>query len=291
MYAHIHWGALPCLRLSNTSTSIYARTYKYHCICIYRYTCMININIYVCIYTWRRTLKWSCSSPSYPLRFSDTAYGDVKIYTWSYSSIQYSGYFRHAQNTVYSGHECLEDTAYGDFQIQRMEIFRYSILGMSVQWENIVSFTGLFCKRDVNTTFRTTSSSSMEWLRLAGSLKLKVSFAKQPYKVDDMGEDPGVELLCIHLLMEILRCITRLELVIELTFREIYTYKHYSANISKKSPASQVYFHTHPLQHKFSKVSSREILCGAIDFEWANFLRDLNSPSQAVTAATHSRHS
>ena len=29
-------------------------------------------------------------------------------------------------------------------------------------------------------------SSAMGWLRLAGSLKLKVSFAKEPYKRDDI---------------------------------------------------------------------------------------------------------
>ena len=56
MYAHIHGGALPCMRFSNIYTSIYAHTYTYHCICIYEYICMININIYVCVYTWGRTL-------------------------------------------------------------------------------------------------------------------------------------------------------------------------------------------------------------------------------------------
>ena len=40
----------------------------------------------------------------------------------------------------------------------------------------------IFCERDLYFF----ATSHMGWLRLVGSLKLKVSFAKEPYKRDDI---------------------------------------------------------------------------------------------------------
>jgi len=54
----------------------------------------------------------------------------------------------------------------------------------------IVSFIGLFCKRDLwsfvdhERALLLKKLTVMGWLRLVGSLKTKVSFAKEPYKRD-----------------------------------------------------------------------------------------------------------
>jgi len=37
---------------------------------------------------------------------------------------------------------------------------------------------------------RVTAADTMGWLRSVGSLKLKVSFAKEPYKIDDIQKRP-----------------------------------------------------------------------------------------------------
>jgi len=58
--------------------------------------------------------------------------------------------------------------------------------------QNIVSFIGLFCKRDLcllhvfsrDHVYFVVCYPTMGWLRLVGSLKLQVSFAKEPYKRD-----------------------------------------------------------------------------------------------------------
>jgi len=62
--------------------------------------------------------------------------------------------------------------------------------------QSIVSFIGLFCKKDLwfyrsyqpkpPHSLACSSEESMGWLRLVGSIKLYVSFAKEPYKRDDI---------------------------------------------------------------------------------------------------------
>jgi len=46
----------------------------------------------------------------------------------------------------------------------------------------------------------------MGWLRLVGSLKLQVSFAKEPYKRDDILQKRPI-ILCMHMLMHTHTCI------------------------------------------------------------------------------------
>jgi len=55
----------------------------------------------------------------------------------------------------------------------------------------IVSFIGLFCKRDLKVCVCVLYCVCMGWLRLVGSLKLQVSFAKEPIeRVDILQKRP-----------------------------------------------------------------------------------------------------